>query len=203
MRERALALDEQQLAAAAVALDHQPLGRAREEVRDDRVHGDPPAGDRDPGLAGRDEDARQPAAARLEVELERDRLLPDRAVGADGQDDPRRDLQVLAGRDVQVGRRLAQVAQLDAVLARERDQLLVLADELVQPALEVEPGRDRLLQQLAPGGREAAALGGDADDRGRRPVLQALLDGGDDRDALVASRPARVESRIATVGSGA
>ena len=105
------------------------------------------------------------AAARLEVELERDRLLADRAVGADGQRDPRRDLEVLAGRDVQVGRRLAQVAQLDAVLARELDQLRVLGDELVQAALEVEAGRDRLLQQLAPGRREAAALRGDADER--------------------------------------
>src|SRR4029079_10899672 len=110
----------------------------------------------DPGLARRDEDAWEPSPPSLEVELERERLLADRAVGADGQHDPRRDLQVLAGGDVQVGRRLAQVAQLDAVGPRKRDQLLVLADELVQSALEVEPGRDRLLQQLAPGGREAA-----------------------------------------------
>ena len=37
----------------AGALDDEPLRRAREEVGDDRVDGDPPARDRDPGLAGR------------------------------------------------------------------------------------------------------------------------------------------------------
>ena len=64
MGERALALDEQQLAAALVALDDEPLGRAGDEVGDDRVDGDPPARDRDPRLAGRDEARVEPARPR-------------------------------------------------------------------------------------------------------------------------------------------
>ncbi len=55
MQERALPLDEQHLAPALDALEHELLGRAGDEVRDDGVDRDPPAGDRDPGLAGRDE----------------------------------------------------------------------------------------------------------------------------------------------------
>ena len=51
MDDRALPLDEQQLAPALAALDDEPLRRAGDEVRDDRVDGDPPARDRDPGLA--------------------------------------------------------------------------------------------------------------------------------------------------------
>ena len=89
MDERALALDEEELAATARALDDEPLGGAGEEVGDDRVDRDAPAGDRDARLAGRDEDRLEPAPARLEVELDRDRLLPDRAVGADREDDRR------------------------------------------------------------------------------------------------------------------
>jgi hypothetical protein len=152
-------------------------------------------------LPGGDEDRAEPAAAGFEVELERDGLLPDRAVGAHREDDRRRQLEVLARGDVQARRRPAQVTQLDVVLARERHELVVLADELVQAALDVEPRRDRLLQQLAPGGREAAALRGDADDRRRRPERQRLLDRRDHRDAVVAfARVRRVENRDGRVG---
>ena len=80
---------------------HQLLGRAGDEVGDDRVDRDPPPRDRDPGLPGRHELACDAAPARLAVELERDAHLPDRAVGADGQHDPRSVRQVRAGRDVQ------------------------------------------------------------------------------------------------------
>ena len=90
MEQRALALDPEQLAAAVAAFDHERLGGAGEEVGDDGVDGDPPPRDRDPGLAGRDELALDATAARLGVELERDGHLPDRAVGADGEDDLRR-----------------------------------------------------------------------------------------------------------------
>ena len=117
MDERALPLDEEQLSPALGALDDEALGRAGEEVGDDRVDGDPPARDRDARLARRHEDRGEPAPPRLEVELDRDRLLPDRAVGADGEDDLRVDLEVGAGRDAQALGRLAQVAELDAVRA--------------------------------------------------------------------------------------
>ena len=115
------------------------LGGAGDEVRDDRVDGDPPAGDRDPGLAGRHEHRSEAAALRLAVELERDGHLPDRAVGADREDDPRGELEVRAGRDVQTVGRLAQVAQLDTVARRELDQLGVVLEVLVQAVLDVEP----------------------------------------------------------------
>ena len=55
------------------------------------------------------------------------------------------------------GRRLAQVAELDAVLACERDELGVARQELVQPVLDVEAVRDARADLLAQRGREAAA----------------------------------------------
>ena len=86
MEQRALALDEEHLPAPLDTLDHEPLGGARDEVGDDRVDRDPPACDRHPRLARRHELAADAAAARLAVELERHGHLPDRAVGADGED---------------------------------------------------------------------------------------------------------------------
>ena len=175
--ERSLAFDPEQLASPPRALDDEAFRGAGEEVRDDGVDGDPPARDRDPSLAGRDEDGAQAAVPGGKVELDRDRLLADRAVGADGEDDLGGYLEVLSGRDAEVRGRLAQVTELDAVLLGERRQLRVLADELVEPALEVEAGADRVLQELAPGQREATALGRDADGRGGRPVRERFVDG--------------------------
>ena len=63
--ERALPLDEEQRAAALDALDHEALGGAREEVGDDRVDGDPPAGDGDAGLARGNEHRFEAAVAGL------------------------------------------------------------------------------------------------------------------------------------------
>jgi len=126
----ALPFDPEQIALIG-PLDHEPLGRAGEEVGDDRVDGDPPAGDRDSGLPGRDEDGPQTALLRLAVELERDGHLPDRAVGADGEHDPGVELQVLAGRDVEAVRGLAQVVQLDLVARGKLNELGILGQELV------------------------------------------------------------------------
>ena len=196
MGERSLPLDEQQLAAALVALDDEPLGRAGEEVGDDRVDGDPPARDRDPRLAGRDEARLDPARPRSPLQLERDGHLPDRAVRADREHDLRRDRQVRAGGDVQVGRRAAQVAQLDAVARRQLDQLRVVRQELVQAVLDVQALRRCSSQQLAPRRREAAALGRDADDRRRRAEAERVVDRADDRDAALGlPRARRVEER--------
>ena len=119
--ERALALDEEQLPAALDALDHEALGGAREEVRDDRVDGDSPARDGDARLPRRHEHGLEAAPARLEVELDRHGLLADRAVRADGEDDLRVVLEVGARGDAQAFRRLAQVAELDAVPGGELD----------------------------------------------------------------------------------
>ena len=56
MRQRALPLDPEQLPAPLDPLEHEPLGRPCNEVGNDGIDGDSPAGDRDPGLASRDED---------------------------------------------------------------------------------------------------------------------------------------------------
>ena len=203
MEQRALPLDPEQLAAARDALEHELLGGAGDEVGDDGVDGDPPAGDRDPGLPGRHELARDPARAAPRASSSSETVIFPIA-----QSEPtvsttsRRMRQVLAGRDVEPGRRLAQVAQLDAVLARERDQLRVVGDELVQPVLDVEPGRDAVLQQLAPRRREAAALRRDADERRRRLEAQRVVDAADDREASRAPRRRAAESSIATTSSG-
>ena len=55
MQQRALAFDEEHLAPTLDTLEHQPLGCAGDEVGDHGVDRDPPAGDRDPRLARRDE----------------------------------------------------------------------------------------------------------------------------------------------------
>ena len=123
MRDRPLALYPEQAAATLRSLDDELLGGAGEEVRDDRVDGDAPAGDRDPGLAGRDELRGEAALPGRPVELERHRHLPDGAVGADGQDDLRRHAQVLARGDVEAGRRLAKVSQLDAAAGCQLGEL--------------------------------------------------------------------------------
>ena len=82
------------------------------------------------------------------------------------------------------------------MLSGEAAQLGIVADELVQPALEVEPGADRVLQELAPRRREAAALSRDADGRGGGPVHERFLNGGDDRNlAIGLPRALRVEDR--------
>ena len=166
------------------------------KVGDDRVDGDAPARDRDrpSGRSGRTRDC-EAARARLEVELERDRLLADRAVRADGEHGLGREPEVLAGRHVEVRRRPAQVAELDAV-ARSASAASSgsSGDELVQAALDVEAGCDAVLQQVAPRRREAPALRRDADERRRRARRQRFRDRADDRDAVRRlARPRRVE----------
>ena len=199
--ERALPFDEEKLASAALSLDDEPFGGAGEKVRDDGVDGDAPACNRDPRLSGRHEDGRVPASAGLEIELDRDRLLPDRAVRADGEDDARIDLEVRSGRHAEPLGRLAQVAQLHAARSCELRQLGVLGEELVQAALDVETCCDARLQEVAPRRREATSLGRDADDRDGRLVRKRIVDRADDRDPLVAlSHPLRVEDRHDRIG---
>ena len=199
MQERALALDPEQLAAALDALDHEPLGGAGDEVGDDGVDGDPPAGDRDPGLPGRDEHASaRPRRARLEVELERDGHLPDRAVGADRQDDPRRRRRgsLRSGRSAPSGglRRSRSSTPCRAASSASSGSS---ADELVQAVLDVEARRDRSSSaaRASAGGKRppwvatpTSAVVGSKRER--------LVDGADDRDAVLGlPRALRVEHR--------
>ena len=169
VQERALALDPEQLSAARGALDDELLGGAGDEVGDDRVDGDPPAGDRDPGLPGRDEDRSHPAPLRLAVELERDGHLPDRAVGADREDDPSP-----AVRGSRRSGRSARRAACAGRAARPRARAASATSSgsssrySCSPFSTSRPGGDALPQQLAPRRREAAARRGDADERRRR-----------------------------------
>src|SRR4029079_9373876 len=116
VRERTLPFDDQQLSPTAGAFDDEAFRRASQEVRDDCIDRDAPARDRDSRLAGRDEPRLEAARPGLAVELNGDRLLADRAVGADGQDGLRVEPEVLAGGNAEVGRRFPQIAELDALL---------------------------------------------------------------------------------------
>ena len=201
MDERALPLDEQDLSPTPSAFDDEPLGCARQEVGDDGVDGDSPTRDRDPRLTGRHEDRGEPALARLEVELDCDGLLADRAVRADGEDDPRVHLEVRPARHAEPLGWLAQIAQRDPVLAGELGELGVFGDELVQAALDVEAGGDAVHQEVPPCRRKAATLRRHPDDGDRRLVRSRVLDASDDRDSLVClPRPPRVEDRNHRIG---
>ena len=129
------------------------------------------------------------------VEFDRDRHLSDREVGPDREHDPRRYVEVRAGRHVQIRRRLAQVARLDLVLARELDEVGVGGQELVQAVLDVEPFGDARADLLAERRREASARGGDADERSVRVEAERVVDGADDREAFPVPRALRVEQR--------
>ena len=86
----------------------------------------------------------------------------------------------------------------------ELAQLGIVGEELVQAVLDVEAVLDAGAQQLAPRGREAAALRRDADERRRRPERQRLLDGrrrsGTPSSRLPGAR--RVEDRDDVVAAG-
>ncbi len=181
MEDRALPLNPEELAAALGTLDHERLCSARDEVGDDGVDGDAPAGDRDSCLARGYEDRADPPAARFEVELERDRHLPDRAVRADGQHDRARHLQVRAGCRGQIARGPPEIAQLDMVVRRECTELLVVAEEHVQAVLDVQSLSDAASKQLHPLRRKATSLRRDADERSVRVEAERVVDGLHDR----------------------
>ena len=136
-------------------LDHKPLGGAREEVRDDGVDRDPPARDRDPGLPGRDEDRADAALPGSSVELKRHRHLPDRAVGADGQNDGGVVLEVRPARDGQAVGRPAQVSELDAVRARSARS--GSSARRIASRFDVEPRLDRVPEESPPDRRQVAS----------------------------------------------
>ena len=200
VHERALSLDEEQLSPARRTLDDEPLGCAGEEVGHDRVDRDPPASDRDAGLARRHEDGLEPRRLASRSSSTATVFFPI------AQSEPTvSTIFASTSRLAPVGtlgpRRPAKVAELDAVPSGERGQLRILRDELVEAALDVEAVRDRALQELTPGRRKAPTLGRDSDDRDGGLERERVFDGRDDRNLLVRS-PARAESRIATTGSG-
>ena len=71
----------------------------------------------------------------------------------------------------------------------------------MQAVLDVEAALDAAAKELDPSGREAAALRGDADERGRRPVRERLVEPADDRHAVLGlPRSLRVEDRDHVLG---
>ena len=91
----------------------------------------------------------------------------------------------------------ALAAERGVELRGEGGEPRIVAEEDVQPVLDVEPVLDAVAQQLEPRWREAAALRGDADEGRVRAERQPLLDGLHDADAVlrVPGLPRRVEDR--------
>jgi hypothetical protein len=65
----------------------------------------------------------------------------------------------------------------------ELGELRIVADQLVQPVLHIEPLRDAALQEVPPLGREPPALRRDPDHGRRRVEAERVVHGADDRDA--------------------
>src|SRR5205823_10340902 len=133
---------------------------------------------------------------RLAVELERNGHLADRAIGAHGEHDLRVELEVLAGRHVEIGRWPAQVAELRAVPHRKLGQLRIVGEELVQAVLDIETLGDAGADQVSPGRREAASLGRDPHERRGRVEAERVVDRAYYRYAVLClSRAGGVEDR--------
>ena len=149
---------------AAGFLDDEALGRAGEEVRDDRVHGDPP-----PAMA-----CRSGRSGRMRSEGPRRRASRSSSSATVfcpiAQSEPTV-ATMRAGTQ-----RFSPVGTLSPAGGRRRSrsstpwraasarQLRVVAEELVQPGLDVEAGAIALPEERAPCGGEAPAGRGDADD---------------------------------------
>ena len=114
----------------------------------------------------------------------------------------RRHLEVLAGRDAQVAggglRRSRSSTPCRAASSASSGSSLMNS---CRPLSTSSPFAIAALEQLAPGRREAAALGRDADERGRRVEAERVVDGRRRPGCRPSVSPARVESSTATTGS--
>ena len=138
--ERALALDDDPVAAALALLDH-PLDRALDEVADHPVDRDAPALDHHPGLAGRDERRRRRPRARADAARARPTSCRSRSPC------PRSGSPACPGacrRPTAVSVPLRRAPVVDDPDARGRArprELRVVAEERVQAGVDVEAGR--------------------------------------------------------------
>ena len=170
------------MSASFAALEHEPLGRAGDEVGHDRVHRDAPALDHDAGLAGGDEARPHARVVELPGELQLRGHLADVAVGADREDHQRIHRLRQPRGDRQVGRRAAEIQDLPSLGPRLLGEQWIVAEKGVETAPEIAAVIERLGQPRAPLRRHPPALGRDADqDRGRAEG-EPLAHGADDRD---------------------
>ena len=159
MDERALALHPEQLAAALAALDDEALGGAGDEVGDDRVDRDPPAGDRHARLPGRDEDraARRAAAPR-------GRARSETVIFPIAQSEPTvRTIVASTARFSPVAVERSAGGRRRSRSSTPRSAASALSsgssdEEHVEAVLDVEALLDAVAEELHPRGREVPAL---------------------------------------------
>ena len=96
-------------------------------------------------------DAARPAAWARSPELEGDRHLADRAVCPDGQDDPLAGIVAASDGGLHPVRRPAVVDDLHVpATAAASGKLGVVAEEGMEPGVDVEPGPDRVEDRHPP-----------------------------------------------------
>ena len=183
MVERALAFHKHPIVRAG-ELEDQILGFAREKIANHAISRQASARDQNARLAGREKRAIQPARPGLAVEFQRHGHLAGGAIGADGQHGMAAGTMRLERAHALRLRRAAHVPDRHSALGRRRAQFLVLREEDVQAADQVQPGLDRGQQLPAPGLRQSAAHRGDADQQGIRSVGHRLVNILDHRNVL-------------------
>src|SRR5579871_60165 len=154
-----LPLDDVPVPRIVVRREH--LGRAGDEVGNDRVDRDAVARDHDAGLAGRPEGAVEASAAQLAVDRERGVLLAARAVGADRQDAAAGALA--PGADRKPGRRYADVHEPRAGRRRRVGEPRQAREADMQSGNNVDSERRGLAKRRNPRRWYSAADGGRAD----------------------------------------
>ena len=170
MEERALPLDHVPVIGRGVRTQH--LRGAGLEIRDDRVHRQPPAGDHDPGLAG---------SAYIHIdstfgEGPRDRkgriFLAERTVRPDRQQPLARPLP--AGRRGYARRRRSHIDQPAAMAIGGFGQGGNVAQPNMHPADDVETGLQGLDERRQPAPRDHAPFIGDANHQRPRAARTGL-----------------------------
>ena len=182
-------------------LDDEPFGRAGDEVRDDGIDGDSQPAIAIPVC---------PVGTKIEA---RPRRRASRSSSSATVIFPIAQSDPTVSTTVPGTSRFAPVAVDRSAGGRRRSrswtswraasssQLGIVGEEDVKPVLDVEPVDDAAAQDVHPRRWESAALRGDPDERRVRLEAERIVDGRDDRHALLRLARARVESRIATTSS--
>ena len=168
------------------ALEHEPLGSARDVVGDHVVDGDAPARDRDADLAGGHEHRlRRPASWAARVELERHGHLADRAVGADRVHDARGQRRAPRRSASRARRERARRSRSSSPRAVGGGDELGVARRArrAAPPRRACPSASASSSAGVHSGRQLAAGRRDADREALRAERGGLGDRGDDRHA--------------------